>query len=63
MRILWEGVLVNDLVEEAKAPPEANTVIFHASDGHTTSLPPDYIAGQSILLAYKMNGVVLPSNW
>jgi DMSO/TMAO reductase YedYZ molybdopterin-dependent catalytic subunit len=60
VKILWEGVLVKDLIEEAKASPEANTVIFHAYDGYTTSLPLDYIAGQDIMLAYKMNGVVLP---
>ena len=58
--ILWEGVPVKELIEEAKASPEANTVIFHAYDGYTTSLPLDYIMGQDIMLAYKMNGVVLP---
>jgi DMSO/TMAO reductase YedYZ molybdopterin-dependent catalytic subunit len=58
--ILWEGVLVKDLIDEAKASPEANTVIFHAYDGYTTSLPLDYIVSQDIMLAYKMNGVVLP---
>jgi DMSO/TMAO reductase YedYZ molybdopterin-dependent catalytic subunit len=41
VKILWEGVLVEDLIEEAKASPEANTVIFHAYDGYTTSLPLD----------------------
>jgi DMSO/TMAO reductase YedYZ molybdopterin-dependent catalytic subunit len=60
VKILWEGVLVKDLIAEAKASPEANTVIFHAHDGYTTSLPLDYITGQDIMLAYKMNGVVLP---
>ena len=60
VKILWEGVLVKDLIAEAKALPEANTVIFHAHDGYTTSLPLDYITGQDIMLAYKMNGVVLP---
>lgn len=60
VKILWEGVLVKDLIEEAKVSPEANTVIFHAYDGYTTSLPLDYIVGQNIMLAYKMNGVVLP---
>jgi DMSO/TMAO reductase YedYZ molybdopterin-dependent catalytic subunit len=60
VKILWEGVLVKDLIEVAKASPEANTVIFHAYDGYTTSLPLDYIMGQDIMLAYKMNGVVLP---
>ena len=60
VRILWEGVLIEDLIEEAKASPEANTVIFHAYDGYTTSLPLAYVTGQDIMLAYKMNGVVLP---
>jgi DMSO/TMAO reductase YedYZ molybdopterin-dependent catalytic subunit len=60
VKILWEGVLVEDLIEAAKASLEANTVIFHAYDGYTTSLPLDYIMGQDIMLAYKMNGVVLP---
>jgi DMSO/TMAO reductase YedYZ molybdopterin-dependent catalytic subunit len=60
VKILWEGVLVQDLIEEAKASPEANTVIFHAYDGYTTSLPLDYIRDQDIMLAYKMNGVGLP---
>ncbi len=58
--ILWEGVLVEDLIAEAGAVPGANTVIFHAADGYTTSLPLDYLAGQNILLAYRMNGVDLP---
>ena len=60
VKILWEGVLVKDLIEGAKASPEANTVIFHAYDGYTTSLPLDYIRDQDIMLAYRMNGVVLP---
>jgi DMSO/TMAO reductase YedYZ molybdopterin-dependent catalytic subunit len=58
--ILWEGLLVRDLVEEAKTLPEAKVVIFHAYDGYTTSLPLDYITSKDIIMAYKMNGVVLP---
>jgi DMSO/TMAO reductase YedYZ molybdopterin-dependent catalytic subunit len=58
--ILWEGVLVEGLIAEAGALPEANTVIFHAYDGYTTSLPLDYIVGNDIMLARKMNGVDLP---
>ncbi len=57
-KILWEGVLVNDLLGDVK--PEANTVIFHAHDGYSTSLPLDYTLDNDIILAYKMNGVVLP---
>ena len=58
--ILWEGVLVRDLVEEATLLPEAKTVIFHAYDGYTTSLPLDYIMDSDIIMAYKMNDITLP---
>jgi DMSO/TMAO reductase YedYZ molybdopterin-dependent catalytic subunit len=58
--ILWEGVLVRDLLEVAKPLPEAKVVIFHAYDGYTTSLPIDYITSNDILMAYSMNGITLP---
>jgi DMSO/TMAO reductase YedYZ molybdopterin-dependent catalytic subunit len=58
--ILWEGVLLKDLLGEAGIDPEANTVIFYAYDGYSSSLPLDYITNNNILLAYKMNGVTLP---
>lgn len=60
VKILWEGVLVSDILNESGVLPEANTVIFHAEDGYTTSLPIEYIVDNEILMAYKMNGVVLP---
>jgi DMSO/TMAO reductase YedYZ molybdopterin-dependent catalytic subunit len=59
--ILWEGLLVRDMLAEAEPLANAQVVIFHAYDGYTTSLPVDYIADNDILMAYKMNGVVLPS--
>lgn len=59
-KILWEGVQVKDLIDSVGAKPDANTVIFTAADGYTTSLPLDYIQKNNILLADKMNGVVLP---
>jgi DMSO/TMAO reductase YedYZ molybdopterin-dependent catalytic subunit len=59
-KILWEGILVRDLLNEAGVKPEANTVIFHAEDGYTTSLPLDFIIENDILLAHKMNGVTIP---
>lgn len=58
--ILWEGVLVKDLLNEAGLLPEAEVVIFHAYDGYTTSLPIDYILDNDIIMAYKMNDVILP---
>jgi len=58
--ILWEGVLVRDLLAEAEPLANAEVLIFHAYDGYTTSLPIDYIMDNDILMAYKMNDVILP---
>ena len=58
--ILWEGVLVSDLLAGAGPLPEAQVVIFHAYDGYTTSLPLDYIIDNDILMAYKMNEIIMP---
>jgi DMSO/TMAO reductase YedYZ molybdopterin-dependent catalytic subunit len=58
--ILWQGVLLGDLFSEAKVKSEADTVIFYASDGYTTSIPLQTIIDRQMIIAYKMNGVVLP---
>jgi len=58
--ILWEGVLMKDLLNEVGVDPKAKTVIFYGYDGYSTSLPVDFIINQEILMAYKMNGLVLP---
>jgi DMSO/TMAO reductase YedYZ molybdopterin-dependent catalytic subunit len=60
VKILWEGVLVKDLLLEAVPLSGATVVIFHAHDGYTTSLPLNYITDNDILMAYKMNGVTIP---
>jgi DMSO/TMAO reductase YedYZ molybdopterin-dependent catalytic subunit len=62
VKILWEGFQLKDLIDEAKVKPEAKVVIFHAYDGYTTSLPLQYILDRNLLLAYKMNGIILPSD-
>jgi DMSO/TMAO reductase YedYZ molybdopterin-dependent catalytic subunit len=58
-KILWEGVLVKDLLQDAGLSQNATTVIFHASDGYTTALPLNYLIQNNIMIAFKMNGVVL----
>jgi DMSO/TMAO reductase YedYZ molybdopterin-dependent catalytic subunit len=60
VKILWEGILLNDLFEGIGVNDEANTVIFYAYDGYSSSLPLDYIIDNSIMIAYKMNNVTLP---
>lgn len=58
--ILWEGVLVKDLLGEVGINDSAKVVIFYGYDGYSTSLPLSFIIDNQILLAYKMNGLVLP---
>lgn len=59
-KILWEGVLLRDVLGETKILPEANTIIFYAYDGYSTSFPLEYLLENDILLAFKMNDVPLP---
>jgi DMSO/TMAO reductase YedYZ molybdopterin-dependent catalytic subunit len=58
--ILWEGVLVKDLIRDAGPDSNADTIIFHAADGYSTALLRDYIANNNIILAYKMNNLTIP---
>jgi DMSO/TMAO reductase YedYZ molybdopterin-dependent catalytic subunit len=60
VKILWEGFLLKDLLNEAGINPEAVVVIFYAYDGYSTSLPLNYILDNDILIAYEMNGLTLP---
>jgi len=60
VKVLWEGILVKDLLKDLVIKPEAKTVIFYAVDGYSTSFPLDYILNSDIIMASKMNGVVLP---
>ena len=58
--ILWEGVQVRDLVKDAGPDPRANTIVFTAADGYTTSFPLGYIMGRDIIMAYRVNNITLP---
>ena len=59
VKILWDGVLVRDLLASAGIDSSAKIVIFTAADGYTTSLPLDYVLNNNIMLAYNMNGAPL----
>jgi hypothetical protein len=60
VKALWEGVLVKDLLKNVTIKPEAKTVIFYAADGYSTSFPLDYILQNNIIMANKLNGLILP---
>jgi len=57
--VLWTGVRVTDLLDETGPMPEANTVIFRAVDGYSTSLPLSYVRDKNIILASSINNATL----
>ena len=57
--LLWQGVPISDLLQPANVSSNANTLIFVAADGYTTSLPLDFVRQNNITIAYKMNNVTL----
>lgn len=59
---LWKGVLIEDILSESNVDTKAKTVIFHAVDGYTTSLPLDEIIDKKIMMAYYANGLPIPSS-
>ena len=60
VKALWEGLALSDLLAFAQPTAEANTVIFHAADGYTTSLPLDYVLERNLIIADHINGITLP---
>jgi DMSO/TMAO reductase YedYZ molybdopterin-dependent catalytic subunit len=52
----WEGVLFRDLEKLVKPKPTAQAATFECADNYTTSLFLSELAGDDILLAYKLNG-------
>lgn len=58
--IFWEGALISDILNLAGINDGANTVIFKAVDGYTTSLPLETIVDNELILAYYANSIDLP---
>ncbi len=55
-KVLWEGVMVRDILNASSVQPTATTVIFHARDGYTTSFPLEYFMDNDRIMAFRMNG-------
>lgn len=60
VQALWSGVRLADLFDLAVPTEDANTVIFHAADGYTTSLPLEVVLERNLILADHINGITLP---
>lgn len=61
VKLLWRGVLVRDILEQAGVQKAAKSVVFTAADGYTTSFPVSYFYDKDILMAYLMNGIEIPA--
>ena len=57
---LWKGVRMADLLRLAGARSTATEVVLHAADGYHTSIPVSLAWDPHSILAYMMNGEVLP---
>ncbi len=60
--VLWEGVRITDLLEDAGVLRSGEIAIFHCVDGYTTSLSLETIKDRDMLLAYSSNGITLPDS-
>lgn len=57
--LLFEGVRLADIFALAKPKNNVQTVRFYALDGYSSSLTYDYVISKNIMLAAKINGLVL----
>lgn len=60
VKALWEGIPLAELMSAVQPLPQANTIVFHAADGYTTSLPLDLILDRNLIIADRINGIPLP---
>ncbi len=58
--LTWEGVQTLEICKLVNPKSEAKFVIIHCLEGYTTNLPFEYFSAEDSILAYKMNGQVIP---
>jgi len=56
----WTGVALTDILSEAKIKDDASYLIIHGLDGYEQVLDLQDIKSGGVLLAYKVNGQILP---
>ncbi|MCL4429683.1 MAG: molybdopterin-dependent oxidoreductase [Chloroflexi bacterium] len=59
----WEGVRIRDIEKLVKPKAVARAVTFECADNYLTSLFREELAGDDVLLAYKLNGELLEEGW
>ncbi len=56
----WTGVPLKILLDGTGIRENATTVIFYSTDGYSTSHDLDYLIDNNIMLAYRINDIILP---
>ena len=56
----WKAVRARDILSLAEVKPGAKTIVWHAADGYTESIPLETAMDPVTLLAYEMNGAPIP---
>jgi DMSO/TMAO reductase YedYZ molybdopterin-dependent catalytic subunit len=52
----WTGVAIQEILQRARAKPEARYVTAHCEYGYRTSLPLEVLDDEDVLLCYAWNG-------
>jgi DMSO/TMAO reductase YedYZ molybdopterin-dependent catalytic subunit len=58
----WRGVLVRDVLEQARVKPAGKFVMAHSDGGYTANLPLDVVLDDDVLLAHTFDGRPLESD-
>jgi len=60
VKALWEGIPLAAIFEHVEPLESVNTVVFHAADGYTTSLPIETVLDRDLIIADRINDIALP---
>ena len=58
---MWTGVPLRNILDKAGIKAETKVVVFRCADNYHTAVPIDRALREEVLLAYKMNGELLPT--
>ena len=56
----WTGVRLSDVLARVRPHNDAQMIVAHAIDGYAETVPIDIARGSSVLVAFGMDGLVLP---
>lgn len=59
----WEGICIEDIEKLVKPKDVARAVTFECADNYTTSLFREELAGNDVLLAYRLNDALLEEGY